>query len=79
MGCYSFFTARQGVMSSEWKEFCTQRCLDAYSQGGTNRTDEQLHYAQQVLKSVETRPDATGVRLMIHGARFTLSYRLGVS
>jgi hypothetical protein len=63
MGCFAFFIARRGVMSASWKEFCTQGCLDQYEKGGTNRTPSQIAYAQRVLKSVETRPDATGVSL----------------
>jgi len=63
MGCYKFFIARQGVMSASFKEFCTKRCLDAFESGGTNRTPFQIAYAQTILKSVETRPEATGVSL----------------
>mmetsp|Transcript_33389 Transcript_33389/g.62833 ORF Transcript_33389/g.62833 Transcript_33389/m.62833 type:complete len:130 (+) Transcript_33389:211-600(+) len=61
MGCYSFFNAREGAMCNKsWREFCSQECLDKYNSPGTVQQASHLKYAQSLLKSVETRPEATG-------------------
>mmetsp|Transcript_21817 Transcript_21817/g.36438 ORF Transcript_21817/g.36438 Transcript_21817/m.36438 type:complete len:133 (+) Transcript_21817:424-822(+) len=60
MQCYGFFVAREGAMCKKtWCEFCSEDCLLKYSKLGTNRTEQQLGYAQSLLRSVETRPNAT--------------------